>query len=231
MTKRLQIISLSSVVALAAIAYAGTFKDVNPGEFDPAKTRLANAAWLRGLGCPTGATTFDGSMLGTFTAGGCPTGDPKDKNNEGLLLTKTGPTANVVASLAELKDVKGITLSELGYDLRKPGANQNDPRGSHCGAGAPRFNVVTTDDVTHFVGCNSPAPVVAAVGDGWMRLRWTAAELAAAFPPISGTSVVKEITILFDEGQDTGPDEFGLAVLDNVDVNGVLVGRGPTNAG
>jgi len=30
-----------------------------------------------------------------------------------------------------------------------------------------------------------------------------------------------------DEGQDTGPDNFGLAVLDNIDVNGTLIGRGP----
>jgi len=29
---------------------------------------------------------------------------------------------------------------------------------------------------------------------------------------------------VFDEGQDTGPDNFGLAVLDNIDVNGMLVG-------
>jgi hypothetical protein len=31
---------------------------------------------------------------------------------------------------------------------------------------------------------------------------------------------------VFDEGQGTGPDFFGLAVLDNIDVNGTLIGRG-----
>jgi hypothetical protein len=47
---------------------------------------------------------------------------------------------------------------------------------------------------------------------------------------IQGTKV-SSIQIVFDEGQDTGgPDNFGLAVLDNVDVNGTLVGRGD-NAG
>ena len=41
------------------------------------------------------------------------------------------------------------------------------------------------------------------------------------------TSVqVRQLSIVFDEGQDTGPDNFGLAVLDNIDVNGKLVGRG-----
>ena len=39
---------------------------------------------------------------------------------------------------------------------------------------------------------------------------------------------MKSISILFDEGQDTGgPDFFGLAVLDNIDVNGKLVGQRP----
>jgi len=44
--------------------------------------------------------------------------------------------------------------------------------------------------------------------------------------------VVRSITIVFDEGQDAsgGPDQFGAAVLDNVDVNGTMVGQGDTNA-
>ena len=35
--------------------------------------------------------------------------------------------------------------------------------------------------------------------------------------------------LVFDEGQDTGPDNFGAAVVDNVDVNGTLVGQGPND--
>ena len=42
---------------------------------------------------------------------------------------------------------------------------------------------------------------------------------------------VKSISIVFDEGQDTGPDNFGLAVLDNIDVNGRLLGNGRVAAG
>jgi len=48
---------------------------------------------------------------------------------------------------------------------------------------------------------------------------------AGALVNVAGT--VKSIEIIFDEGQDTGPDNFGAAILDNIDVNGVLVGRGP----
>lgn len=40
---------------------------------------------------------------------------------------------------------------------------------------------------------------------------------------------IQSIEIVFDEGQDTGPDNFGLAVLDNIDVDGVLVGQGDHN--
>jgi hypothetical protein len=42
------------------------------------------------------------------------------------------------------------------------------------------------------------------------------------------TGTVKSIQIVFDEGQDASGalDQFGLAVLDNIDVNGMLVGRG-----
>ena len=63
----------------------------------------------------------------------------------------------------------------------------------------------------------------------WIRLRWGATELAAAFPLILPDNTVSSTTIIFDEGTDTGPDNFGLAVLDNIDVNGTLTGKGPGN--
>jgi len=187
---------------------------VTPIVFDPFDTDLVAARWVKGAGCPTAATLSDGT---SFTDAACPTGDRRDEHNEGLLLVKTGPTPNVAAAFAELKGVKGTVLTELGYDVRT---------NSHCGAGAPRFNVLTDDGVTHFVGCSSPPPLVTSASQGWKRLRWTPAQ---AFPPITGT--VQSIFIAFDEGQDTdsalGPDNgAGLAVIDNIDVNGQLVGRG-----
>src|SRR5437588_8519277 len=195
---------------------------VVPFQFDPSGTNLVRSHWLRGTGCTSGAKLSDGS---TFTDAGCPTGDPKDtKRNEGLLLVKTGPTPNNAAAGADLKGVKGITLTELGYDIRA---------GTHCGAGAPRFNVVTSGGILHFLGCASPPPIVPALppsvlSPSWQRLRWGPAELLLAFPPITPTDVVTSISIVFDEGQDT-PFASGLALLDNIDVNGTLVGRGPGN--
>jgi hypothetical protein len=220
------VIALFSAGVLAVYAAEGVTQ-AKPFIYDPGKTHLVQGTWLEGIGCPTGATiALYPTGTEPFTAGGCPTGDASDKTNQGLLLVKTGLTKNNASAGAVLKNVKGITLTELGYDLRKPGANQNDARASHCGAGAARFNV-TTSDGFWFVGCNSPAPAVVASGDGWMRLRWAPAagyKDGVSLSPITGT--VQSISIVFDEGQDIGPDNFGVAILDNIDVNGELVGNG-----
>jgi hypothetical protein len=178
-----------------------------------------------------------------FTDTACVTGDPRDRRNMGLLLVKTGPQNNDASAGATLKGVSGVSLYELGYDIRKPGLfavipptqGSLDDRGSHCGAGSPRFNVVIGGN-RFFIGCSSPPPTMEVIGDGWLRLRWGSPVLPLlAFGgdcpdpnvacDISGRPV-DSISILFDEGQDIGPDYFGAAVLDNVDVNGTLVGRG-----
>jgi hypothetical protein len=217
----------------------GKFHAVKPQEFDPGQTNLVQSAWLNGIGCPTNAfiaipnATFTGvESTAPYTDTACPVGDANDQHNEGLLLVKTGPTNNFASAVAELINVKGLTLTELGYDIRKQGASA-DPVGSHCGAGAPRFNVITEDGVVHFIGCNSPpANQQTPSATGWIRMRWGPAGLAAAFPPIQPTDVVRRIVIVFDEGQDAfgGPDQFGAAILDNIDVNGMLVGHGATDA-
>lgn len=225
-------------VAAGAFAHGHGFLTVRAGEFDPLKTHLVQGTWANGIGCPTNArTTADGVVEGLpYTDTACPTGDPRDKQVRGLLLAKTGPTANVAAAVAEVKGVRGKTLTELGYDIRKPGG-ASDPRGSHCGAGAPRFNIETADGGFYFLGCNSPAADVATVGDGWIRLRWGGASPLNAYSASSGLlediqgKTLKSLTIVFDEGQDTGPDNFGLAVLDNIDVNGRLVGSGGVSTG
>src|SRR5437879_3987472 len=68
---------------------------VVPFEFDPNHTSLVRAFWMRGIGCPTGATAVDffGSPT-PVTDPACASGDPKDSpgKNKGLLLVKTGPS-------------------------------------------------------------------------------------------------------------------------------------------
>jgi hypothetical protein len=239
----------------------GNFSNVIPRQFDPGKTNLVQASWLTGIGCPTGATiaipnaSFTGvDSFTTYTDPACLKGDSSDQRNQGLLLAKTGPTPNFAAAVADLINVKGITLSELGYDIRKFGpGTHSGPQGSHCGAGAPRFNILTTTNF-YFLACSSPPPDAEGDGEGWIRLRWGISGTVSAFCPtcpfpmnqtpqaITGT--VQRIQIVFDEGYLTpsmpsvgpfpntggGPDEFGAAILDNIDVNGTLVGRGPVSA-
>lgn len=211
--KKLVISALAALVVTGvALAATPVFHSVSPSKYDPGQTKLVASQWIAGIGCPTNAKQ---SPSGTYGDPACPTGDARDKDNKGLLMAKTGPTPNNAAAFAQLKDVPSPDVTELGYDIRKAG-DQVDPRGSHCGGGAPRFEVVTTSGTVVFgPGCNNAASS-AVVGDGWLRLRWTV-----------DLHDVQAVYIAFDEGQDAqgGPDNFGLAVLDNIDLNGKLVGR------
>jgi hypothetical protein len=210
--KKLLVAALAALVVTGgAVAATLTFHAVAPSKFDPGNTKLVASQWIPGIGCPTNAKQ---SPSGTYTDDACATGDPADKDNKGLLMAKTGPTSNNAAAFAQLKDVPSPDVTELGYDIRKPGGDQLDPRGSHCGGGAPRFEAVTTSGTVEFgPGCNNP-PTSTVVGQGWLRLRWT-----------TDLHNVKAVYIAFDEGQDTGPDNFGAAVLDNIEMNGTVVGH------
>jgi len=140
------------------------------------------------------------------------------KSDHALYLAKQTATATNAAALARIDGVNGIVLTEIGWDVKT---------GGDCGAGSPRFNVVTSDGVTHFIGCNSPPPITTLITDRrgvvWERRRY---DPAAAFPPIAPGSIVTAITIVLDEGMDIG---VGFTYLDNIDINGTLVGK-PGNA-
>ena len=171
---------------------------VVPFDFDPTHTFQISDQWIHGLG--------DIAVPG----------DLNDPQNDGLLLGKGTLTATDAASGARLVGLQPTTLTEIGWDIRN---------GSHCGAGAPRFNVTTIDGVTHFIGCMSPPPSsTIPIAPGWQRFRYNP---ALAFPPINST--VSSISIVFDEGTDTGGtppfDGMGFAILHNIDVNGELVGH------
>src|SRR3954463_3813427 len=226
-----------AVVAIAAAAYAAVRQfEVKADEFDPAHTHLVQGTWLEGIGCPTNAATTTGS----FTDPACATGGTEDRKGKGLLLAKTGPTANVASSLARIDNVKGEPLTELGWDNRKAGTELSaGARGAGTGAGAPRWNITARNRATgaegsFFLGCNSPPAPVQTPGVGFVRMRWGGAVPLLAFPagsnsPCTVTAGVCDISnfelrslaIVFDEGYDTAPDNFGMAVLDNIDVNGV----------
>jgi hypothetical protein len=179
----------------------------------PPGSDIVTAAWLAGLGLPD-----DGSS--NLTPSTPPNRDP----HFGLLLSKNGSTADCSAAQATITGAKGAVVTELGFDYRN---------GGHCGAGAPRFNVTTNDNVTHFFGCagGTPAPAPQDPVE-WTRVRFTPAQ---GFPPVTPGETIQSIGIVYDEGTDTpsvqDPNGIGLAVLDNIDVNGKLITRGSNDRG
>lgn len=103
-------------------------------------------------------------------------------------------------------------------------------------------------------GCTVPPPVTEPA-NYWQRLRWVPTTCpgvsGACIPACATTNVqdcltnqpgavtnlygqrVERMRIVFDEGPDATaplgfPDQFALSVLDNIDVNGKLVGSGPS---
>jgi hypothetical protein len=177
---------------LAGYVSADDRIQATPGEYDPGRTNIITSEWVKNLGLP----------------------DDKGGGNYGLLLSKNGMTTVNAAATVTI-DVRNLLrdtdLTSVGYDVRM---------GGHCGAGAPRFNVVTQDGVTHFIGCSSPAPLLVpgVPASGWTRVRHL--NMSAAYPPIAPGSRVKSIAIVFDEGTDVGPDYSGLVILDNIFING-----------
>jgi hypothetical protein len=136
------------------------------------------------------------------------------KSNHGLFVAKLGLTSDCSSAGAVIDGVSGITLTEIGFDIRADG---------HCGAGAPRFNVSASDGFHFLGGCANATNTPAA---GWTRVRIDPANPAQAFPPIAAGATIFSIAVLFDEGTDVG---VGFAVIDNIDINGVLIGK-PGNA-
>ena len=199
-----------------AIPYVFVGKAGDCGTGTPAGSRIVTSAWLAGMGLPDDGTSVDG------------TASSRTDPHFGLLLSKNGPTADcssagaVILTFGQFTVPTTTTAFQLGFDFRN---------GTHCGAGAPRFNIVTSDGATHFAGCAdgtiTPAPQDPAQ---WSRVRFTPAQL---FPPVLPGAQIKTVSIVYDEGTDTpstqDPMGVGLSVLDNIDVNGHIItgGFGP----
>ncbi|HVS27553.1 MAG TPA: hypothetical protein VHE58_09725 [Burkholderiales bacterium] len=202
-------------------AFVGTAAQCAPS---PAGSRIVTSAWLGGMGLPD-----NGGANTTFTTVLVPANqqDP----HLGLLLSKNGPTPDCSSSGAIIKGVKGMTVIagfHVGFDYRN---------GGHCGAGAPRFNI-DTDMGSFFVGCaNAPQSPAPQDPDQWTRTRSvltacgsecfnTTLNVAGSIP-VGAT--INSIDILFDEGTDIESNDtqgVGLAVLDNININGRLITRG-----
>jgi hypothetical protein len=237
---------LACAAALAGMPSSGAFAVDNSLRADPfvfvgtapgcaptpPGSNIVTSAWLGGMGLPdnlapnTQAQTPDdpGSPVNPATT--VAARDP----HTGLLLNKNGPTSDCSSAGARIKGFQsGRRLNQIGFDIRN---------GTHCGAGAPRFNIISTAGDTYFAGCaaaaQSPAPQDPAE---WTRVTITGAP-GQVFPAGAGPTFVfgpngtqvKSISIIFDEGTNApstqDPNGVGLAVIDNIRINGRVIRTG-----
>jgi hypothetical protein len=160
------------------------------------------------------AYTYDpadtGAVASRWVYGAGVPGDVTDPTNQGLVLANNASASSQTRAGVILSNVEGLTLSMLGYDLRQ---------GSLCSARGPRFVVVTNDEVAHTVGDCRSANAQPTQVKGWTRFQFDPAQ---ATPAIAPSSTVKSIALMLDDGPEASG---GMAVLDNINVNGTLVGR------
>ena len=147
--------------------------------------------------------------------------DPKDNENDGLVLDKMGPTDNNADRRSRRSRASRARSPKLGYDIRKYG-----PGTSARAAGlALRRRRAALRRLHHrrrlfFVGCSSPAagspqtprpgvdPAALGYGHGGHRPGLSARR---GLPAARSPGNVQHIYVVFDEGTDTGPDFFGAA--------------------
>ena len=123
-------------------------------------------------------------------------------NNGVLHLEKNCTTTTNASAGASITGLDGQTFSSASFTLASA---------SQCQGGSPRFNVVSSNGTTYFLGCNNVTPTTNA--DGSVTYTFTPATIAAAgnqVPFPSGT--IKTVDVLIDVQ--------GTADLSNITVNG-----------
>ncbi len=134
----------------------------------------------------------------------------KDPSNQGLVLTRNPSAPKAAIAGAVLKGAAGSQLSTMSFDLRSD---------SECSAQGPQFIVVTADEVVHKASCASGTVQSLSV-PGWQRVSFNPADAHQLTPAVAPGMAVKTIALVMDH-----PTGSGMAVLDNINVNGRYVVR------
>jgi len=161
------------------------------------------------------AYTYDPGNTGAVSANwvygaGVPSNNGSDPTNQGLVLSNNASASSGARAGVILKNVAGTALSVLGFDLRD---------GSLCSAQGPRFVIVTSDDAVHALGSCTATNQQPPPAAGWKRYKFDPAQ---AYPPIATGMTVKSIALMVDDGPSAGG---GMAVIDNVNINGTFIGH------
>lgn len=190
-----------AVLTGTALAAGGNDKvRVNPGTY-------VGKAGDCGTGYPAG--TKGGVSANWVAQQGLP---DSGNSNHALILTKSVLTTDCSAAGADVQGVAGMPATTLGFDYRSD---------SYCGAGAARFNVVTSDNIFHFVGgCANGTATPGGTdsqGRSWTRVTFDLQNPAQAFPVAAPGTTLVSVSLI--------QDEQGSSILDNINVNGTLVGK------
>jgi hypothetical protein len=217
-------VGMATTLGAASMATAAFTPRADPFTFDPGSSGIVKSKWKAGAGLkdsPGSVLRIDLPGPGVEVGVGLVASSQK---RFGLVLEKNGPTTTNAAAGAEIRGVKGIRISELGFDIKSD---------THCGGGAPRFNVEARNGDFFFVG-NCSLATRTDLGNGWTRVRMTPANVFPLEGPapatLAGMGTVRSVAIVLDEGADmpVAPPLVmtpGRTVIDNIDVNGRLITR------
>ena len=176
----------------------GSDLHAEPYVYDPTHSGAVAAQWVDGVGVPLH--------------------NGKNAGYQGLLLSKNASASADAQAGAVIKNAQGLTLTELGFDVRD---------GGQCSAGSPHFVVVTSDNVTHVVGgCGKGTTQTSLAMIGWKRMQFDPSKPEQASPPITPGQQVKSIAVMLDQGPEAGASAAGgIVVLDNISINGKVAGK------
>ena len=141
---------------------------------------------------------------------GVPVQTKKDPTSQGLVIRRNPSAPKTAIAGAALKGAAGSQLSQLSFDMRSD---------SECSTQAPQFVVVTADEIVHKASCAS-GTIQALSVSGWRRVTIDPANPRQLSPAVAPGTAVKTIALVMDS-----PVGTGMAVLDNINVNGRYIGR------
>jgi hypothetical protein len=104
----------------------------------------------------------------------------------------------------------GAPLTQLGFDIRSD---------SECTPRAPQFVIVTNDKVIHVAGCAYGTSQNLSVA-GWKRVSFNPTNSSQVTPAVQANTTVTTVALVMDQIARTG-----IAVLDNINLNGTVVGK------
>jgi hypothetical protein len=164
------------------------------------------------------------------------------QEQKGLVLHKGTKSSDLGIPYANVEGFDGTPLRELGFDVR----SQKNRRfsGEHCNA-SPTIEVTLTNGTTYAFYCTSGGHVPIS-STAWDRVRFTDADATpiscrpkgCTMKPWPGFATGQAIVaspadldpksstfqIIMMDGYDSAPDFSGATYMDNIDLNGTLIG-------